>query len=266
MMPGEVIMGSEGVLMKIISWNINGIRSALKKGLVDSLLQFDADIICLQEVRARPEQFQLELPEFQQYFNPAEKAGYSGTAILSKFPFISMEKGLLVDGKIESEGRMITAELPAFYLVNVYTPNSQRGLTRLDYRVHSWDKAFQGHIKKLMNKKPVVLCGDLNVAHKEIDLANPDSNHHNAGFTDEERNSFSKLLDLGIIDTFREFCHAGGHYTWWSNFFNSRAKNIGWRIDYFCISKNLCTQLIQAEISPKVMGSDHCPISIDLTI
>ncbi|MCP4678445.1 MAG: exodeoxyribonuclease III [Deltaproteobacteria bacterium] len=245
--------------MKIISWNVNGIRAAIKKGFLDFVELADADILCLQEVRALPEQVDLDIPGYTMHWYPAEKKGYSGTALLSRVEFIDVTRGLGVK-KHDNEGRVLTAELPDYYLVTVYTPNSQRGLARLDYRTKEWDKAFARYLKKLEKTKPVVFCGDLNVAHEEIDLARPKDNHRNAGFTDEERSTFDKLLKSGFIDTFREFTTEGGHYTWWSNFGRARDRNIGWRIDYFCISKALRPRLKEATIMPEVMGSDHCPI------
>lgn len=249
--------------MKLISWNVNGIRAALKKGARQSFLDFNADIICLQEVRALPEQFELDLPEYTTYWYPAEKKGYSGTGILTKVPFKNVTRGLGVT-ELDTEGRVISAELDDYYLVTVYTPNSQRGLTRLDYRVNQWDRAFKTHLKNLEKSKPVIFCGDLNVAHKEIDLANPKANQKNAGFTPEERASFSGILDSGFVDTFREFCDEGGHYSWWSNFGKSRERNIGWRIDYFGVSEILKPRLLGAQIHPTVMGSDHCPVSLEI--
>jgi len=197
------------------------------------------------------------------YWYPAEKKGYSGTAILSRVDFQNVSRGLGIKAH-DQEGRVLHAELDDFHLVTVYTPNSQRGLMRLDYRTQKWDPAFRKYLKKLEKSKPVVFCGDLNVAHHEIDLSNPASNRKNAGFTDEERATFDKLLKSGFIDTFREFQKDGGHYTWWSNFANSRARNIGWRIDYFCISRSLRSRLKSAEILPEIMGSDHCPISVEI--
>lgn len=249
--------------MKLVSWNVNGIRAAIKKGAVEALESLDADIVCLQEVRALPEQFDLGMNNYNSYWNPAEKKGYSGTGILSRVPFLNVENGMGVS-EYDTEGRVITAELDEFYLVTVYTPNSQRGLTRLDYRTKGWDVAFKKHLKKLEKTKPVVFCGDLNVAHKEVDLANPKSNVKNAGFTPEERATFDGLLKSGFVDTFRVFCQEGGHYTWWSNFGKSRERNIGWRIDYFAVSQSLTDRLVSAEIHPSIMGSDHCPISLVL--
>lgn len=247
--------------MKLISWNVNGLRAVLKKGFLDFVESADADILCLQEIRALPEQVDLTLPGYTLHWNPAEKKGYSGTLIASKVPFSNVALGMGI-AKHDTEGRVITAALDDFYLVTVYTPNSQRGLTRLSYRTEEWDAAFKKYLKKLEKQKPVVFCGDLNVAHKEIDLANPKSNRRNAGFTDEERATFDKLLESGFIDTFRVFCQEGGHYTWWSNFGKARERNVGWRIDYFGISEALLPRLEAAEIHPEVMGSDHCPISI----
>ncbi len=249
--------------MKIVSWNVNGIRAALKKGLVNSIESLNADIVCLQETRATPEQVQLEIPGFAMHWNPAQKKGYSGTAVLYKEEPKSITVGMGIE-KHDSEGRVMTVELSDFHLVNVYTPNSQRGLTRLDYRTQDWDTAFRNYVNQLSEKKPVILCGDLNVAHQEIDLANPKANRKNAGFTDDERASFGLLLESGFVDTFRHLCKEGGHYTWWSNFANSRARNIGWRIDYFCMNEVLLPRLSAAEIYPQIMGSDHCPISITI--
>ncbi len=245
--------------MKLVSWNINGLRAVLKKGFLDFFHSVDADIMCLQEVRALPEQVELEIPGYTMHWNPAEKKGYSGTAILTKVDFLAVTNGMGIE-KHDNEGRVITAEMPDYYLVTVYTPNSQRGLARLDYRTEEWDGAFKRYLKKLEKKKPVVFCGDLNVAHKEIDLARPKDNRRNAGFTDEERATFDKLLGSGFVDTFREFTKEGGHYTWWSNFGKARERNVGWRIDYFCISKELKPRLTESYILPEVMGSDHCPI------
>lgn len=249
--------------MKLVSWNVNGIRSALKKGFPDFVNEVNADILCLQEVRALPEQVELELPGYELHWNPAQRKGYSGTMFLSRVPFISITRGMGIP-EHDSEGRVITAQLPDFFLVNVYTPNSQKGLARLDYRTRQWDTAFLRYVKQLEQGKPVVLCGDLNVAHKEIDLANPKANRRNAGFTDEERASFDDLLDAGFVDTFREFTKEGGHYTWWSHFGRARERNVGWRIDYFCASLSLRPRLKVASILPQVMGSDHCPVVLEL--
>lgn len=249
--------------MKLISWNINGIRSCLKKGLAEFIASSEADIICLQEVRATPDQVNVSFPGYSIHWNPAEKKGYSGTAILSRLNFKSLKTGMsgMVD---DSEGRVITAELDSFYLVNVYTPNSGRDLLRLDYRTKEWDPAFLRYLKFLETEKPVVFCGDLNVAHQEIDLANPKANRGNAGFTDEERATFDNLLHSGFVDSFRSLTPDGGHFTWWSNFARARERNIGWRIDYFGISESLTPRLKAASIHPAVMGSDHCPISTEL--
>ena len=250
--------------MKLISWNVNGIRASLKKGFFqDFVASADADVLCLQEMRALPEQVELEIPGYDMYWNPAEKKGYSGTAIISRVEFQGTVNGMGV-AEHDNEGRLITAELDDYYLVTVYTPNSGRGLVRLDYRTKKWDAAFRRYLKKLEKKKPVVFCGDLNVAHEEIDLANPSTNHNNAGFTDEERATFDKLLKNGFVDTFREFTKEGGHYTWWSNFGKARERNVGWRIDYFCISKVLRPRLVSSTIHSHVMGSDHCPIEMVL--
>ncbi|MBI2148670.1 exodeoxyribonuclease III [Candidatus Woesearchaeota archaeon] len=245
--------------MKIISWNVNGIRSVIKKGFLEFLKQENPDVICLQETKAHKDQVDLLLKNYPYIFwNDAEKKGYSGTAVFSKIKPIFHSKDI---PNHHGEGRVITLEFEKFYLVNVYTPNSQRGLTRLNYRL-KWDKDFLNNLKSLENKKPVVFCGDLNVAHKEIDLKNPKTNRRNAGFTDEERNSFDKIIQNGFVDSFREFNKEPGNYTWWSLMFNCRKRNIGWRIDYFCISKLLRKKLKNAFILSKVLGSDHCPIKI----
>jgi exodeoxyribonuclease-3 len=248
--------------MKLISWNVNGIRASLKKGFfLEFVESSDADIFCLQEMRATPDQVDLEIPGYDIYWNPAEKKGYSGTAVVSRVDFKNVINGMGVK-EHDTEGRLITAELDDFFLVTVYTPNSGRGLPRLDYRTKKWDTAFKRYLKKLEKKKPVVFCGDLNVAHKEIDLANPGSNRNNAGFTDQERATFDKLLKNGFVDTFREFNKEGGHYTWWSNFGKARERNVGWRIDYFCVSEILRSHLLSSTIHPQIMGSDHCPIEL----
>jgi len=250
--------------MKLVSWNVNGIRAALKKGAAESLNSLNADIYCLQEVRALEEQFELDLHCVEAHWYPAEKAGYSGTGIASKIPLLGVTRGMGMPDH-DREGRVITAELSDFFVVSVYTPNSGRDLVRLDYRTQEWDAAFLAYLKKLEKKKPVVFCGDLNVAHREIDLANPKANVKYAGFTPQERATFSKLLDAGFIDTFREFEKGGGHYTWWSNFGQARTKNVGWRIDYFIVSQALRPRLVGAAIHPQITGSDHCPVSLVLS-
>jgi len=250
--------------MKIFSWNVNGIRAALKKGFLDFFEETGPDILCIQETKARPDQVELELPgEYELHWNSAEKKGYSGTLIISRVPLLSVSNGL-GKKKHDREGRLIAAELEDLYLVNVYTPNAQRELGRLDYRTQEWDPDFRRFLKRLEKNKPVVFCGDLNVSHQEIDLARPGPNRGNAGFTDEERATFDALLESGFIDTFREFEQGGGHYSWWSYRGRSREKNIGWRLDYFGISKALRPRLKAAGILPGVMGSDHCPVWIEL--
>ncbi|MFH1770554.1 MAG: exodeoxyribonuclease III [archaeon] len=251
------------VNIKLISWNVNGIRAAIKKGFLDFVRQANPDIMCIQETKAHPDQVDLVLDNYPYHFwNSAEKKGYSGTAVFSKIEPLSESYGL---GKKEhnDEGRVITLEFEKFYLINVYTPNSKHGLLRLPYR-QEWDNDFRKHIKQLEKKKPVIVCGDLNVAHKEIDLKNPDSNHDNAGFTDEEREGMTKHLAAGYLDSFRVFNQEGGNYSWWSYMFNARANNVGWRIDYFLVSEKLKTKLKDAFILPGVLGSDHCPVGIVL--
>ena len=248
------------MVMKMLSWNVNGIRAALKKGFLDFLKDEKPDFLCLQETKAQPEQVDLDVPGYEQFWNSAEKKGYSGTLILAKK---EPEKVVLGIGKTinDNEGRVITLEYPDFHLITVYTPNSARGLTRLDYRME-WDKEFLKFIKRMNKKKPVIFCGDTNVAHEEIDLANPKTNRKNAGFTDQEREGFTKILKAGFIDSFREFKKEGGHYSWWSNMNNARARNIGWRLDYFVLAQELRPRLKDAFILKDVMGSDHCPVGI----
>lgn len=249
--------------MKLISWNVNGIRAVLNKGFLDFVKTESPDILCAQETKAHPDQVDLVLDDYKYHFwNSAEKKGYSGTAIFSKIKPLSESYGLGIE-EHDKEGRVITLEFKDFYLITVYAPNSKRGLERLEYR-RVWDKEFLSYAKKLEKKKPVIFCGDLNVAHKEIDLKNPSSNHMNPGFTDEERVDFDKIINAGFIDTFREFNKDPYNYTWWSYMFNARTNNVGWRIDYFCISKSLRSKLKDAFILPEVMGSDHCPIGIIL--
>ena len=249
--------------MKFISWNVNGLRACMQKGFLDFFKQIDADIFCLQETKLQEGQIDLDLPGYHQYWNYAEKKGYSGTALFTKQKPLSVTYGIGIP-EHDKEGRVITAEFADFYVVTVYTPNSQRELTRLSYRME-WEAAFLAYINGLNEKKPVIFCGDLNVAHKEIDLKNPRTNRHNAGFTDEERGCFDKVLESGYIDTFRYFYpDAEGIYSWWSYMFKSREKNAGWRIDYFVVSKALEDRLKGASIHTTVMGSDHCPVELDI--
>jgi exodeoxyribonuclease-3 len=252
--------------VRIISWNVNGVRAALKKGLLDFITQSDADVVCLQETKAHPGDVQhVEWPKgYQALWNSAEKKGYSGTAILTRVKPLSVKAGI-GSGDHDMEGRVLAVEFPDYWLVDVYQPNSQRGLTRVGYRVNEWDPAFRRYLKKLQSKgKPAVFCGDLNVAHQDIDLANPKTNRRNAGFTDEERASFGKLLDSGFVDTFREFEKGPGHYSWWSQMGDCRARNVGWRVDYFIAAEKLKPALKRAWISPEVMGSDHCPVGLEV--
>lgn len=249
--------------MKMISWNVNGIRACVKKGFLDFFNEVDADIFCLQETRLQEGQIDLELDGYHQYWNYAEKKGYSGTAIFTKKKPLSYKYGIDID-KHDKEGRVITLEYEDFYLVNVYTPNSQRGLKRLEYRM-KWEEDFQDYLKDLEEDKPVVLCGDLNVAHKEIDLANPSSNRTNPGFTDEERAKMTKLLGSGFVDTFRYFYpDKEDAYTWWSYITKARDRNVGWRIDYFVVSEDLVGDMKSASIRSEILGSDHCPVELVL--
>ena len=251
--------------MRLGSWNVNGIRAVLKKGFLDQMDQCKADVICLQETKAMREQV-AEVAwssDYHQYWNAAEKKGYSGTAVFTKVKPENVLLGLGVK-KHDREGRVITLEYQDFYLVNVYTPNSQNELRRLEYRTQEWDVAFRRFVKRLAKTKPLVFCGDLNVAHEEIDLARPKENTRNPGFTPEERESFGKLLKGGFVDSFREFETGGGHYSWWSYRAGAREKNVGWRIDYFCVSQALKNRMKHASILPDVMGSDHCPVVLEL--
>ena len=249
--------------MKFISWNVNGIRACREKGFMDFFKEIDADFFCLQETKLQEGQIELDLPGYEQYWNYAEKKGYSGTAIFTKHKPISVQYGIGVE-EHDHEGRVITLEYDNFYMITVYVPNSQDGLARLDYRMR-WEDDFLAYIKKLEESKPVVYCGDLNVAHKEIDLKNPKTNRKNAGFTDEERSCFTHLLESGFIDTFRHFYpDMTGIYSWWSYRFQSRAKNAGWRIDYFVVSEALKDRLVDAGIHTQVLGSDHCPVELIL--
>ena len=250
--------------MKFISWNVNGFRACLNKGFIDFFSQEDADFFSIQESKMQPGQAEFETPNHHQYWYSAEKKGYSGTAIFAKREPISVRYGLGID-EHDHEGRAITLEYENFYLLNVYTPNSQRELTRLDYRM-TWEDALRNYMIELDKVKPVIYCGDLNVAHEEIDLKNPKTNHFSAGFTDEERGKFSELLASGFSDTFRSLYPDKVEYSWWSYMFQSRAKNVGWRIDYFVVSNRILDKVKEAKIHTEIMGSDHCPVSIEIDI
>ncbi len=251
--------------MKLISWNVNGIRSVIAKGFAQFIQTEAPDVVCVQEIKAKPEQVTdlFFAQGYQLFWNSALRPGYSGTAIFSRVKPIQVTSGIEAR-QHDDEGRVIRAEFPDFNLVNVYTPNSKRDLARLGYRTQEWDPAFRSYLLALEKKKPVIFCGDLNVAHKEIDLANPKSNGRNAGFTIEERTEFERLLEAGYLDSFREFESGPGHYTWWSPMANARARNIGWRIDYFGVSHRLRKALRRSLILPQVMGSDHCPVGIEV--
>lgn len=254
-------VGKEYLRMKLISWNVNGLRACVDKGFLSFFKEADADIFCIQESKLSEGQISLDLPGYHQYWNYAEKKGYSGTALFSKEEPLAVTMGIGME-EHDKEGRVITAEYPAFYVVTVYTPNAQRELTRLAYRL-TWEEAFLAYLKKLEEKKPVIFCGDLNVAHEEIDLKNPKSNRKNAGFTDEERGCFTRLLESGFTDTFRYFYpELTGAYSWWSYMFKAREKNAGWRIDYFVVSDCLKDRLQSAAIHSEVLGSDHCPVEL----
>ncbi len=249
--------------MKLISWNVNGLRACLQKGFLEYFKAADADVFCLQETKLQAGQHDLDLPGYHQYWNYAVKKGYSGTALFTKKEPLAVTYGIGVE-EHDQEGRVITAEFEEYYVVVVYVPNSQRELTRLDYRMQ-WEEAFLNYVKALDAKKPVIFCGDLNVAHQEIDLKNPKTNHKNAGFTDEERACFTKVLENGFIDSFRFlYPEARDAYSWWSYMGNARAKNVGWRIDYFVVSEKLKDKIGEAKIHTAVMGSDHCPVELDL--
>lgn len=249
--------------MKLISWNVNGLRACLGKGFTDFFNEIDADIFCVQETKMQQGQATVEFPGYQQYWNSAEKKGYSGTAVFTKIPPLSAAFGIGIDHH-DQEGRVITLEYEDFYLVNVYTPNAQRGLERLDYRME-WEDDFRAYLLGLDAKKPVIVCGDLNVAHTEVDLKNPKTNVNNAGFTPQEREKFSQLLAAGFADSFRTlYPDKTGAYTWWSYMFNARANNAGWRIDYFVVSQRLMEQVKDSVIYPEVMGSDHCPVGLEI--
>ncbi|ERJ72406.1 exodeoxyribonuclease III [Porphyromonas sp. oral taxon 278 str. W7784] len=247
--------------MKFISWNVNGLRAVFGKGFPDIIKELDADFVCLQETKMQAGQLDAELPTYTSYWNFAEKKGYSGTAIYTRHEPLSVAYGIDIP-EHDTEGRVITLEYPDFYLVTVYVPNSQDDLRRLGYRV-TWEDAFRAYLKGLDKKKPVIVCGDLNVAHKEIDLKNPKSNRKNAGFTDEERGKFQELLDAGFVDTFRHFYpDQRDIYSWWSYRFKARERNSGWRIDYFVTSERLVPRLTSAKILTEIYGSDHCPVEL----
>lgn len=251
--------------MKFISWNVNGLRACVQKGFTDFFAAANADAFCLQETKLQEGQIDLELVGYKDYWNYAEKKGYSGTAVFTKHAPLSVSCGIGVS-ELDTEGRVITLEFENFYLVTCYTPNSQRELARLDHRM-KWEKAFCEYMRKLDAHKPVILCGDLNVAHKEIDLKNPSSNHHNAGFSDEERQCFTDLLNSGFTDSFRYlYPDVTGAYTWWSYMFNARKNNAGWRIDYFVVSNRIADKIKEATIYADVFGSDHCPVGLEIDI
>ncbi len=249
--------------MKLISWNVNGLRAVLRKNFLDYLQEESPDILCLQETKASPDDVEQLWPStYQTHWSSAQKKGYSGTVVFTKTPPLKVTTGI-GHAEHDNEGRVVTAEYADFYLVNVYVPNSQRELTRLAYR-QQWDRDFLAYLKKLEKKKPVIFCGDLNVAHTEIDLTNPKANVKNHGFTPEERAGFTSFINAGFLDTFREFEKGGGHYTWWAVFANARARNVGWRLDYFLMSAALRPRLKNAFIRPQILGSDHCPVGIEL--
>ncbi len=249
--------------MKIVSWNVNGLRAVIQKGFYESVAALDADVICLQEIKMQKGQCEVALPGYEQVLNYADRKGYSGTAVFSRVPMIGHTLGIGID-EHDHEGRVITCEFEDFYLVCCYTPNAQNELRRLDYRM-KWEDDFRAYLCALDAVKPVVLTGDLNVAHEEIDLKNPKSNRHSAGFSDEERGKMTELLSAGFVDSFRHFYpDVTGAYTWWSYIGGARSRNAGWRIDYFIVSERLCGQMIDSKIHPQIMGSDHCPVELDI--
>ena len=251
--------------MKFISWNVNGLRACVGKGFLDFFQEADADFFCLQETKLQSGQIQLDLPGYQQFWNYAEKKGYSGTAIFAREAPLSVIYGVGVP-ELDTEGRLITLEYPDFYIATCYTPNAQQELARIDHRLR-WDEAFREHLSRLDKEKPVIVCGDLNVAHQEIDLKNPGPNRGSAGFSDEERESFGKLLDAGFTDTFRHlYPDVTGAYSWWSYRFNARKNNAGWRIDYFLVSDRIADKITAAPIYADIMGSDHCPVGLELSL
>ncbi len=251
--------------LKLISWNVNGIRACMQKGFMDFFNSIDADIFCIQESKMQEGQLELELEGYHQYWNYAVKKGYSGTGLFTREEPIAVTYGMGIE-EHDTEGRIITAEFADFYMVTVYTPNSQRELTRIDYRM-TWEEAFKEYLLKLKEKKAVIVCGDMNVAHQEIDLKNPKSNHKNAGFTDQEREKMTELLDAGFVDSFRfKYPDVTDMYSWWSYMFKAREKNAGWRIDYFLTSEDVKEKIEDAKIHTEVMGSDHCPVELDINL
>lgn len=251
--------------MRLISWNVNGLRACIQKGFLDYFRSVDADFFCLQETKLQAGQLELDLPEYFQYWNYAQKKGYSGTAIFTKHQPLSVTNGLGIE-ELDTEGRVITLSYPNFYLVTCYTPNAQRELARIDHRI-KWEDAFLDYVRRLDAEKGVIICGDLNVAHKEIDLKNPSSNRGNAGFSDQERGCFTRLLENGFTDTYRYlYPEQTGAYTWWSYMFNARKNNAGWRIDYFLVSDRLKDSVTAANIHADVLGSDHCPVELEITL
>ena len=248
--------------MKFISWNVNGLRACEQKGFSDIFRELNADFFCLQETKMQPGQLDLQFDGYESYWNSADKKGYSGTAIFTRHQPLNVTYGMSID-EHDHEGRVITLEMPDFFLVCCYTPNSQDGLRRLDYRM-SWENDFRAYLKRLDEQKPVILCGDLNVAHQEIDLKNPKTNHQNPGFSDEEREKFTELLAAGFTDTFRTLYPDREAYSWWSYRFQARQKNIGWRIDYFVVSNRLMPQVADSSIHASILGSDHCPVELTL--
>ena len=251
--------------MKIISWNVNGIRACLKKGFEDFFKKCNADIFCIQETKCQEGQVELEFKEYKSFWNSAEKKGYSGTAIFTKKEPLNVSYGIGID-EHDKEGRVITLEFEKFYMINIYTPNSKRELERLEYRMQ-WEDEIRKYLLKLNKNKPVIMCGDLNVAHEEIDLKNPKNNRHNAGFTDEERNKMTELLNAGYTDSFRYlYPNKEDAYSWWSYMGRAREKNVGWRIDYFIVSKNIEKKIKEASIYSQIYGSDHCPVGIEIEI
>lgn len=250
--------------MKMVSWNVNGLRAIVKKDFYESIASLDADVICLQETKMQKGQYDIDLPGYTNIFNSADRKGYSGTAVFSRIPMLSVTTGIGID-EHDHEGRVITCEFSDFYLVCCYTPNSQKELKRIDYRM-KWEDDFRNYLVALDQIKPVILCGDLNVAHEEIDLKNPKTNHNSAGFSDQERGKFSELLAAGFVDSFRYFYpDAVGEYSWWSYIGAARSRNAGWRIDYFVVSEKIKNRMVDAKIHQSIMGSDHCPVELEIT-